>query len=81
MNWKKVSVKDKGFWTDHHSEDGRFVVAQGHNEYERSAGRPFGLFDISDDKRWRTLGVFSTLEEATKAAEPNVQAQEIAVSL
>ena len=81
MSWKKTSVKDNGFWTDHYSEDGRLLIAQGHDEYERKEGRPYGLFDISNDKHWERLGFFPTLDDAKKAAEQGEPAQEIAASL
>lgn len=68
MNWKAVSVKDRGFWTDHLSEDGRLLVAQGFNELERKAGRPYCLFDVSNEKRWLVLGFYSSADEAKKAA-------------
>jgi hypothetical protein len=68
MNWKTVSVKDRGFWTDHLSEDGRFLVAQGFNELERKAGHPYCLFDISKENHWLVLGFYSSADEAKKAA-------------
>jgi hypothetical protein len=89
MSWKTVSVRDRGFWTDHHSEDGRYLIAQGWGEYERKQlGLPWAVFDISDDKRWITVGYYPTLDAAKQAVtvkeapQPRLQeAPETAVAL
>ena len=65
MIWTKKSVKDEGgFWTDHLSEDGHFIVAQGYNEYERKLGKPWALFECKKESSWVTLGFFENPEEA-----------------
>lgn len=81
MKWKSKSVSDRGLWIDYYSEDGRLLIAQGYDEFERREGRPYGLFDISDDRHWKVLGFFRSLDEAKKAAEPVEAPQETAASL
>lgn len=65
MSWIKKSVKDSGgFWTDHITENGQFLIAQGYEEWEKSQGRSWALFDCSKDSSWQILGYFTDLEEA-----------------
>jgi len=65
MNWNKKSVRDKGgFWTDHITDNGQFIIAQGYEEWERKQGRPWALFDCSKDSSWKILGYFNGLDDA-----------------
>lgn len=65
MSWTKKSVRDSGgFWTDHMSDNGQFIIAQGYEEWERKQGRPWALFDCSKDSAWKILGYFTDLDEA-----------------
>lgn len=70
MNWHSKSVKDRGgFWTDHLSETGQFIIAQGYDEWERTRGKPWTLFDCSKEVSWRNLGYFANITEAKKFVE------------
>jgi hypothetical protein len=64
-NLIKKSIKDKnGFWTDYYTEDNTFIIAQGYDEWERSKGRPWGLFKNISDHKWQVIGYYSSVEDA-----------------
>ena len=65
MNWNKKSVRDSGgFWTDHMSDNGQFIIAQGYEEWHKMQGRPWGLFDCSKENAWKSLGYFPDVDSA-----------------
>lgn len=75
--WIKKAVKDNGgFWTDHVSDTGKFIIAQGYNEWEKKQGKPWVLFDCTKDNSWKVLGYYVSVDEA-KSYFSKQTAQEI----
>lgn len=65
MKWTIVEVIEKArLFRDHVSDGGRFRVAEGFDELEKRAGRPYTLFDGG-----RYVGTFSSAREARADAE------------
>jgi hypothetical protein len=82
MNWLKKAMKDSGgFWTDHISDNGQFIIAQGYDEWERTQGKPWGLFDCSNKDLWKILSYFSTADDAKAYAEILLEVSQTSIAV
>lgn len=73
MKWgRKIEVDARGKrWVDSTSDNGKWLVAEGHNEEARLSGQAFTLhrLDLTRPGGWRGVGTFHTIAAAHTWAE------------